>query len=94
MAYGLRVRDSSGNVVWDTDTRVVRIHATVAINSGNQSGSINVPTLNQGSFVYFFVNTTTSFANNPDVSIVGTTVSWSDASAVGVYTGTLFIGTY
>lgn len=92
MPQGLQVWDASGRLVMDYTDRVVRIQAQVVIGPGNPSGSIDVPALVEGDFIYFFnSNLLDGF---PTVGVSGTTVTWTQAANTVNWSGTLLIGTY
>lgn len=92
MTVGAQFYDTSGNLISDLTTRWVRIHASVTINSGNQSGSTNVSTLSEGDFVY--ICDSYSLAIPPTVSISGTTVTWTQNSYGDTWNGELYLGSY
>ncbi len=93
MPVGLEVYDASGGpVVRLTD----RLGAIVGVfNTGTTAGSVSVPGLARGA-AFYIVQTGWSSAvgasNLPQISISGTTVSWSipfpgDTQSVTVYVG-------
>jgi hypothetical protein len=75
MAYGLKVWDSLGNVVLDTDTRVGRVIGT--ITTGTTNGSLTSAAFSQGSpFYTVYTVGGSSYEVQPYVQVVGTTLSW------------------
>lgn len=93
MPVGLEVYDVSGRpVVRLTD----RLGAIVGVfNTGTSAGSVSVPGLARGSPFYVIQtgwSSSVGASNLPQISISGTTVSWSipypgDTQAVTVYVG-------
>lgn len=81
MPNGLQVFDASGGLVLDATTRLGRIYAT--FSSGTSDGSAVVPALADGGQPFVFVEdnsadlTLASLYAYPNVSVSGTTVSWS-----------------
>ena len=84
MAFGLKVWDASGDLVVDTTHRLPRLVHTQYISSGT-TGSVEIPAVadKQVLLISSSVNVTYHDANNinlfitpPNVSLVGTTLSW------------------
>lgn len=88
MPQGLQVFDASGNTVFDTNYRPGRFHGSVS--TGTTSGSINVPSLSQGTAFYMVLANFDPFISYtpPSVSLSGTTISWTAGSPCTIYYGT------
>ncbi len=95
MPVGLEVYDASGRpIVRLTD----RMGAIVGVlNTGTGSGSINLPGLSRGT-PFYVVQTGWHVAGGavtlPQISISGTTVSWSFAAGGGAQSVTVYVGVY
>lgn len=95
MPAGLEVYDASGRpVVRLTD----RLGAIVGIfSTGTAAGSINIPGLARG-VPFYVVQTGWSSAvgasNLPQISISGTTVSWSSPFPGDMQSVTVYVGVY
>ncbi len=93
MPLGLRLRDASGNVIFDTSTRTGQILGTVSITSTNQSGSLTDGGLANGT-PFFMLNGGPSEVD-PAVSFSGTTMSWAKNTAYPHnWAGTIIYGYY
>ncbi|MDF4024142.1 hypothetical protein P3W24_04045 [Luteibacter sp. PPL201] len=80
MAVGVRIKDRNGNIVVDFTSKLPRIIGYIDTNGS--AGSINVPELALGN-AYWVVSpiSGTSGRGSPNVSISGTTLSWSYPNA-------------
>ena len=74
MPMGLQIFNADGSLQFDTSNRVLRL--LTSLNSGTANGSTTVSDLTQGNGVTIVGSTSESNANQPNVSISGTTVSW------------------
>lgn len=82
MAEGIMIWDAAGNLQVAPDVRLTRILGTV--NSGVVAGSVTVANFVQGTPFFHFVPRTGYSVKNrlfPDVSISGTTLSWTFPAA-------------
>ena len=83
MAAGLQCFDASGNICFDSDINTTRILGS--LNTGTTNGSITVPEFatKKGWAAINYIATDTSgfgplyMSSLPQVSISGTTLSWS-----------------
>jgi len=92
MAFGLRVRDSSGAITLELTDRLPRILGSVS--TGTAPGSRSVPDFAGRQPFYFFVpNTVTGDVfNHPVISVSGTTLSWTFVVATFRAGGTIHYG--
>ena len=93
MPAGFQAWDASGNLIIDLSTRTGFVLGNVAINSGNQTGSLTDAGLADGTPFYFNVADTGESSRHPFVSFSGTTMSWTKSTATN-FTGTIFYGVY
>ena len=97
MAYGLRCRDSSGNITLEIDDRLSRVLAQFTIPVGVNSGSVTLPS-NRSGVIWVIFNdkeirvSSTDFAvpiAKYDYSLSGNTLSWSRSIRSGAAAPTL-----
>lgn len=93
MAFGIRILNAAGNVLIDTSFRVGRLLGHVDIDGGNQSGSINIPAMSEGTPFHIFEKFSLN-NNRPTVEfdIGANEMEWT--AGTGAYTGKLFYGVY
>lgn len=87
--YGIQIWNDAGNLIVDTSTRLGRIVESVGVATSSPS-SVSVPLLVEGDPFAFYV--TGTIGGNPDITIVGTLVSWEFPS--NFVAGVLVIGVY
>lgn len=76
MPQGLQVFDSSGNIIFDTNTVAGRVLGITDITA-TTSGSVTNSGFSTGTPFWIFQPKTTSyFSKAPSVTISGTTLSW------------------
>ncbi len=90
MPYGLRTRDTSGNVDYDTTKIFIQFVGWQIINTS--SGSINVPAFSDRQPWYYIIKNNSSSTFYPVITISGTTLSWTNSGAAGQ--STLVYGVY
>lgn len=94
MAHGLQVYNSSGGIVHDISDRLTRYIGNAVISG---SGSFQVPDFALGAGWYFttpLINFGTSFSSLPEITISGTTLSWTTDSASSTAPVTVHYGVY
>lgn len=80
MAHGLRIYGANGVLVHDTTDRLTRIIGSTVISG---SGSFEVPDFSFGEgwcFTQPLSNFNGTFSSYPEVTISGTTISWTTDS--------------
>lgn len=94
MAYGLRVRDSAGNIKVDITDRLTRVVGSQS--TGTSAGSLIVS--GQGDVWYTILDAVpTNGSGNmpPQVSLSGNVISWSwPTTSYGVRAVTIIYGVY
>ena len=84
MAYGIVVRNpDTGDIVFDSTTKIVKLHAIQLVDSSNTSGTIVLPS-DTVRFETYAVNTTQA-TGTVDVTISGTNMNWSRNGAFDGY---------
>ena len=93
MAYGVRILNAAGAVLIDTSFRCGRLLGHVDIDAGNQSGSVSIPSMGDGTPFYIFEKFSLN-NNRPTVAFdeVAKTMTWT--AGAGSYTGKIFYGVY
>ena len=97
MAYGLRIKDASGNILLDTSTQVGRLTGSQTIGDDPYSGTINVPGyLGTGDAVWYYVPyigtlgdppSAISFGSPGIFSVSGGVISWEVYQPLTIYYG-------
>jgi len=99
MAYGLRVWDENGNIILDSTESIARLVYTT-VRSGTSSGSVTISAVygKTGVVVFNTINPTGFLSVPLNVSLSGTTLSWSprqDSSGDTVsFTTLIFVFVY
>lgn len=85
MPQGLQIWDTSGNLVFDTNTYAARTLG-IATVTANTSGSATHSGLTSGTpFWVFQVSGSNWFSQQPAVSVSGTTISWDNTASADGY---------
>lgn len=79
MPQGMRVWDSSGNLVIDVSDRIMTVLGQIVVNSSTPNGSVTVndPRLALGSFWYFKTSDGQSFGGHTSANVTSTSSSVS-----------------
>lgn len=86
MAYGIRIRDASGNVVLDNNERIARCLAVLSVGVGSGSQAFNAADVGGGTLCAICQAGFNSFYQENVVTVSGNTVSWTMSEA-----GTIFV---
>lgn len=88
MPQGLQVWDAAGSLIVDTSVKLARLLGVQVVGVGNPSGNLVDANFAQGTPWYFIIGQLDPY-NRPDVSIAGTTLTWTSR---GSFTGSIMYG--
>lgn len=79
MPQGLQVWDASGNSILDTSMRLGRVLGVRTLTGGTNSSHVDAG-LSTGTPFWIVTSLTAPNIKQPDVSVAGTTISWTWAA--------------
>jgi hypothetical protein len=90
MGYGLRVRDSSGNIVLDTSNTITRFRYSNEVSAGVSNSEV-LSDIDGLDSVEFSIMTETIYNLCPhQVNRSGTTISWTASGIIGSSNSLIF----
>lgn len=93
MGHGIEVYNSSGQLVFNSDSRLGRVIGSVRLTGA--AGSITDARFSSGTpFHAFIADATVAARTYPVISVAGTTISWSYSGAYPIISGLLIYGAY
>ena len=91
MPQGLQIWDSSGNLVFDTNTAAGRVLGIADITATTSGSASNAGFATGTAFWFFQTKTTSYFTEVPSITLSGTTLSWDNTSGTNAF---LMYGVY
>ena len=91
MAYGLRIKDASGNILLNSADLIVRIRYYTVALSGN-SGNVVLSDIAGKTTYAFSIPLTAGFVAPHAVSVSGTTFSWTAQSTAHTASADSLVG--
>jgi len=85
MPQGLQIWDTSGNLVFDTNTNAGRVLGNVTVTASTAGSATNAGLTTGRPFWIFQVTTTQYFTKQPAISVSGTTISWDNTAEENGY---------
>lgn len=85
MPQGLQIWDSSGNLVFDTNTAAGRVLGVTDITASTSGSVTNAGLATGTAFCFFQTKSTSYFTAVPSITLSGTTLSWDNGSGTNAF---------